>query len=387
MHNLSPKSYRLPLQNKLVGLSAMIIIGIVAFVLFFYHSFSTSLEEEKKAQSKNFIESALGIIQHFHQLELSAKLSTSDAQQMAMRTLESATYGDDGYFWINDNKGKILIQPYMPNLVGLNMTNWADSNGKYIFQEFDREARNGGGWVSYTWPKLNTAEEFPKISYVAHYAAWDWLIGTGLYLDDMKSNIFWAVLRTSGVLLFGFLIFIFTIIVIINYFVHQLSELSVRDALTNLYTKRFLKEISPALLNHSKVTDYHLTAIFIDLDHFKLVNDIHGHDHGDKVLKQVATVMRHNAKQSDYCMRYGGEEFVLIGFFKNEISAVNMAEMIRHQVSEICFINDDNEFSVTLSAGIALHNSQSEESFENTLKRADVKLYEAKTAGRNRVVI
>ncbi|PKH08254.1 diguanylate cyclase [Moritella sp. Urea-trap-13] len=365
----------------------MIIIGIVAFVLFFYHSFSTSLEEEKKAQSKNFIESALGIIQHFHQLELSAKLSTSDAQQMAMRTLESATYGDDGYFWINDNKGKILIQPYMPNLVGLNMTNWADSNGKYIFQEFDREARNGGGWVSYTWPKLNTAEEFPKISYVAHYAAWDWLIGTGLYLDDMKSNIFWAVLRTSGVLLFGFLIFIFTIIVIINYFVHQLSELSVRDALTNLYTKRFLKEISPALLNHSKVTDYHLTAIFIDLDHFKLVNDIHGHDHGDKVLKQVATVMRHNAKQSDYCMRYGGEEFVLIGFFKNEISAVNMAEMIRHQVSEICFINDDNEFSVTLSAGIALHNSQSEESFENTLKRADVKLYEAKTAGRNRVVI
>ena len=385
MDNLSSKSYRLPLQNKLVGLSIMIIIGIVAFLLFFYHSFSASLEEEKKAQSKNFIESALGIIQHFHQLELSEKLTTVEAQQMAMRTLESATYGDDGYFWINDSKGKILIQPYMPNLVGLNMMNWADSTGKYIFQEFDREARKGGGWVSYTWPKLNTSEEFPKISYVAHYAAWDWLIGTGLYLDDMKLNIFWAVLRTSGVLLFGFLIFIFTMVLIINYFVHQLSELSVRDALTNLYTKRFLKEIIPSLLNQNKMTNHHLVAIFIDLDHFKKVNDMYGHVNGDSVLQQVANVMSKNAKSSDYCMRYGGEEFVLIGFFDNVISAIDMAEMIRHQVSELRFPNGGNEFSVTLSAGIALHNKSHDNCFEDTLKRADMKLYEAKVAGRNRV--
>nr|WP_249185466.1 diguanylate cyclase [Moritella sp. 5] len=387
MDNLSSKSYRLPLQNKLVGLSIMIIIGIVAFVLFFYYSFSTSLEEEKKAQSKNFIESALGIIQHFHQLELSEKLTTVEAQQMAMRTLESATYGDDGYFWINDSKGKILIQPYMPNLVGLNMTNWADSTGKYIFQEFDREARKGGGWVSYTWPKLNTSKEFPKISYVAHYPAWDWLIGTGLYLDDMKSNIFWAVFRTSGVLLLGFLIFIITIVVIINYFVHQLSELSVRDSLTNLYTKRFLKEIIPTLLNHNKMTNHHLAAIFMDLDHFKSVNDKHGHDNGDNVLKHVAKIMNDNAKQNDYCMRYGGEEFVLIGFFDSEMSAVDMAEMIRHQVSELRFTSDESTFNVTLSAGIALHHCHSNHSFEHTLKRADMKLYEAKTAGRNRVSI
>lgn len=387
MHNPSSKSYRLPVQNKLVGLSGMIIIGIVAFVLFFYHSFSTSLEEEKKAQSKNFIESALGIIQHFHQLELSDKLTTTEAQQMAMRTLESATYGEDGYFWINDGEGKILIQPYMPNLVGLNMTNWADSNGKYIFKEFNREAKSGGGWVSYTWPKLGTSQEYPKISYVAYYDSWDWLIGTGLYLDDMKSNIFWAVLRTSGVLLLGFLIFIFTIIVIINYFVRQLGELSVRDALTHLYTKRFLKEITPALISHKKLTDHQLAAIFIDLDHFKSVNDIHGHDNGDKVLKHVAKIMHNNAKKSDYCMRYGGEEFVLIGFFDSEMSAVDMAEMIRHQVSELRFMSDECEFSITLSAGIALHNSHNGDNFEHTLKRADMKLYEAKTAGRNRVVI
>lgn len=387
MHNLSSKSYRRPLQNKLVGLSVIIIIGIVAFVLFFYNSFSTSLEEEKKAQSKNFIESALGIIQHFHQLELSEKLTTAEAQQMAMRTLESATYGDDGYFWINDSKGKILVQPYMPNLVGLNMSNWADSTGKYIFQEFDREARKGGGWVSYTWPKLNSSKEYPKISYVAHYADWDWLIGTGLYLDDMKSNIYWAVLRTSGILLLGFLIFIFTIVLIINYFVHQLSELSVRDALTDLYTKRFLKEMIPTLLNQNKMTDHHLVAIFIDLDHFKSINDAHGHDNGDYVLQHTAKVMRNNAKKSDYCMRYGGEEFVLIGFFENEMAAVDMAEMIRHQVSELSFISDESKFNVTLSAGIAMHNGDHDNSFEHTLKRADMKLYEAKTAGRNRVAI
>lgn len=385
MHNLSPRSYRLPLQKKLVGLSVMIIIGIVAFVLFFYHSFSTSLEEEKKAQSKNYIESALGIIQHFHQLELSNKLTTADAQKLAMRTLESASYGEEGYFWVNDSQGKILIQPYMPHLVGQDMTNWVDSTGKYIFREFNRKAMNGGGWISYTWPKKNTTKQYPKISYVARYPAWDWIIGTGLYLDDMKKSIFWAVFRTSGVLLLGFLIFIVTTFVIINYFVHQLSQLSIRDALTNLYTKRFLEEVSPALLNHNKLTDHHLTAIFIDLDYFKSVNDIHGHDIGDKVLKQVAKIMSDNAKRSDYCMRYGGEEFLLIGFFDSEMAAVNMAEIIRQQISEVCFISDNNTFNVTLSAGIALHDNCIDESFENTLKRADIKLYEAKTAGRNRV--
>ncbi|SQD77994.1 GGDEF domain-containing protein [Moritella yayanosii] len=77
-------------------------------------------------------------------------------------------------------------------------------------------------------------------------------------------------------------------------------------------------------------------------------------------------------------MRYCREGFVLIGFFENEMSAIDMADIIRHQVSEVYFINDNNEFNVTLSAGVTLHNNLIDDSFENTLKRADLKLYEAK---------
>ena len=386
MSNFSAYSHRLPIQNKLIVLSVLIFSVLIAFLLFFYNSFSTSLENEKKAQSKHLTQSALGIIRYFYDLSSDGQLSDKDAKKYAMDALKHATYGDNGYFWISDLDGEILLQPYKPELVGMSLLDWQYTDGTHPFRDIDRERRKAGGWITYLWSKNDSLEQYSKIAYVSYFAPWDWLIGTGIYLDDMEKKVFWTVSKATGILLFGFVLFIGASILTINYFINKLSKQSVRDSLTRLYSKRFLEEVIPGMLENEKRHNRALAAIFLDIDHFKKINDTYGHNCGDKVLTKVARVMMECTGTGDYCIRYGGEEFVIIGPCDNSENVIAVAEHIRKQVSNLVFTHDNTAFSITLSAGIALHD-HAKSSFEETLNDADMKLYEAKTAGRNCVVI
>ncbi|MBI9105630.1 MAG: cache domain-containing protein [Spirochaetales bacterium] len=135
--------------KRLTGIIILIIIGSFAFLFFFFRSYSASLENEKKAQSKHISEVGISTIEHLYQLSLTGKLSLTDAQNLALSLLESATYEDNGYFWINNGEGILLMQPFTPERVGINQLDWTDSNGRYIFQDFILKAKAGGDWVVY----------------------------------------------------------------------------------------------------------------------------------------------------------------------------------------------------------------------------------------------
>lgn len=371
--------------KKLICLSFLCITGIIIFLIFFHQSFSTSLQLEKKAQTKHLSEVGVGVIKYFHQLEFSGELTTADAKKFASNALKSALHSDNGYFWINSGKGILLMQPYTPERVGINQIEWTDINNKYIFKDFIRKAKEGGGWVQYHWPKPDTRQQYSKISYVAYFHPWDWVLGTGIYLDDMKKNVYNSVLQASGIFIVCFIIFIVLTIFIANYFIKQLEGLAVRDHLTGLFTKRFLNETFPLILKkHKRNKDQILAVIFIDIDHFKKINDTYGHSCGDQVLCRIAKIILENTRPDDLCIRYGGEEFVVVGLFKDENSIVRFSERIRIKASKSTFMGNSSEFHITLSAGIATHHD--EESFENTLNRADEKLYQAKRKGRNCII-
>lgn len=386
MQNLKPSSYRLPIQQKLFKL--LVIIGITStlFLLFFYYSFSLGLKNEKKTQSKYKVESAIGIIQFFQHKTTTGELTLLEAKSLAKETLSAASYGEDGYLWVNTTDGKILVQPYQTDLVGKNMLNWKDKNGVYPFQEFDRVAHEGGGWVLYSWPKKINKTEYPKLSYVTFYEPWDWLIGTGVYLEQMENDIFWAVMKASGIVLIAFLIFSIATVSLAKHFIDNLSELAIKDGLTELFSKRFLKEITPSLLSNNNINNYLLATVFIDIDHFKHINDSYGHACGDEVLIESAKIIKYTAKTSDYCFRYGGEEFLVIGFFDKKESILAMAESMREKIEAYQFSNNTDRFQVTASIGIAIFDNEKER-FEDTLARADMKLYESKENGRNQVRI
>ena len=377
----SATSYRLPIQKKLMHLSGYIAAGILAFLLFFYYSFSTSLEQEKKAQSKNLVESSLGIVNYYHQKYLANELTLEQAKTYAGNILSSATYGDNGYIWVNSNVGTIIVQPYIPSLIGKNMFDWQDSTGKFIFRDFAYLAQQGGGWINYSWPKQGSKTEHPKIAYVANFKPWGWLVGSGIYLDEMENDIIWAVAKTSGILVFGFILFITLAILMINHLVNQLGAMAVRDGLTGLYSKRFLQEITPTLANNT-AQDYVLATLFIDIDHFKSINDSHGHARGDEVLVQVAKVIECTSKASDYCFRYGGEEFLVIGAFTDKNAAYTFAEKVRSQIEQLSFQHNKVSFNTSVSIGVATYEAQ-DNSIQQTLDRADGRLYKAKMLGRN----
>ncbi len=162
--------------------------------------------------------------------------------------------------------------------------------------------------------------------------------------------------------------------------VARLSRLYNVDALTGALNRRGLDEILPG-----GTVAAPLSLVMIDVDHFKKVNDRFGHALGDEVLKFVAGILAGVIRNGDAVVRYGGEEFLLILSAVSLQKAARIAERAREAVAQGRIPITDVEVAVTISAGVA--EMQSGESREDLIKRADAAMYEAKEAGRNRVLL
>jgi len=159
------------------------------------------------------------------------------------------------------------------------------------------------------------------------------------------------------------------------------------DALTKIYNKRYLMEALDAEFKRAKALHTDFSIIFFDLDHFKKINDTYGHDAGDFVLKEVTQLIRSNVvRPKDVFARYGGEEFVLLLGNTDGARASEMAERMRSLIETHPFIYEGKRLPVTSSFGLT-ELSTGCESSHTLLKQADTALYQAKTSGRNRVVV
>lgn len=169
----------------------------------------------------------------------------------------------------------------------------------------------------------------------------------------------------------------------------QLAELKGQvmvDPLTELYTRRFLDDRIRATQNDAKRNGHlDVFVLFVDVDHFKQVNDTHGHDSGDRVLFAVASAVKSVLRANDIAARYGGEEIVILG----RGDGLKVAERIRVAVENEVVENEPAEpIGVTVSIGVAIYNpSLTNDSIPATIVRADEAMYRAKNAGRNRVSI
>jgi two-component system cell cycle response regulator len=162
--------------------------------------------------------------------------------------------------------------------------------------------------------------------------------------------------------------------------------LAVTDELTGLYNRRYFDRHLSLMLDKAREQDRDMAVMLIDMDFFKSVNDNHGHDIGDSVLKEFAERLRRNIRGVDLACRFGGEEFVVLMPDIDYRQAQSVAERVRTAVAERGFeASGIRMLSVTCSVGVAL-NEHELDTPEMILKRADVALYRAKREGRNRVV-
>lgn len=167
-----------------------------------------------------------------------------------------------------------------------------------------------------------------------------------------------------------------------------LKETTTVDALTGLLNRRFLGDSSETLASGILRRDAHMGVLMADIDFFKQVNDTYGHEVGDEVLKRVAQTIRDSVRRSDVVIRYGGEEFLilLMDDAKDENSTKSVAEKIRKAVEDTSFTVPGGVLKKTISIGASIFPDDAE-NFWQCIKYADVALYKAKEAGRNRVVV
>ena len=166
---------------------------------------------------------------------------------------------------------------------------------------------------------------------------------------------------------------------------NKLQVEAITDPLTGLYNRRYFEEVLKEFLAEFNRIDRPLGLLIMDLDHFKSINDTHGHDVGDIVLKEVAILLRQLTREHDIVARIGGEEFAVIAPFASSNQIVPFAERFCKMIGELKININNVVIRPTVSIGVSISNEQVN-SEHAMMKEADKRLYEAKHRGRNQVV-
>jgi methyl-accepting chemotaxis protein len=198
---------KLKVKSKLLLLIFASLIGLIAVTLLSMKTLNQNLLDDRYVKTTHLTEAATYVVNYFYQQSQDGIFSEEEAKAHALASLTAMHYGDNEYFWVNSLDYKMLAHP-KEKLIGQNIKNITDPNGIQVFIEMVGLVQaKKEGFVAYQWNKKGNIEPIDKISYVKLFQPWGWVIGTGIYLDDVN-DIFWdsAIEMTAEVILFLLLI-------------------------------------------------------------------------------------------------------------------------------------------------------------------------------------
>ena len=170
-------------------LTLLIIAATVAFGASGAYMEQRNLYREKMTATRHAVEVAYGALEYYGNLAEAGQLSEEAAQAAAAATIKGMRYEGTDYFWINDFHPRVIMHPTNAALVGQDVSTFADPNGKLIYVEAVALARqSGGGYLEYMWPKPGETEPKQKLSYVKLYRRWNWVIGSGIHVEDVRQQ-------------------------------------------------------------------------------------------------------------------------------------------------------------------------------------------------------
>jgi methyl-accepting chemotaxis protein len=356
---------KISLKDKvfLISLVVMVVSITVALVLSIYsiiHLTEEKIEDykqntlnEKKKEIKNYTQIAINTVISHHIMSKNHTLhmTKENLQKNVLKVIKSLRYGNDGYFWINNTKPKMVMHPTEPKLDGKDLSNYKDPNGKELFNEFVKVAKNSGnGYVEYMWPKPNFDKPQPKLSYIYYFKEWDWIIGTGIYIDDIQAQA--DKIRKDSedeiselILQYCLTIFVFLIVLYmfvrvsvsiyiekpLNFIVNSLKNSS--DTVQN--SSNTLVESSNTLNNISTKQDSILQSVVEILESIK--KNI---DSSSTIAKDSNTISNENLQ----AMQNGYE------YIKELIESMNHIENSSMQIANIIKTIDEIAFQTNLLA-------------------------------------
>ncbi len=191
------RRFKMTVGRKIYALIGLSFLGLLGIAVLDSRELASSLMQQKQIELKHLAELALGIVNEEHAAAQKGDIAAADAQKRAMARLAALRYGNNDYFWINDMQPRMVMHPMKPEMNGSDLSTNKDPNGKALFVEFVNVVRkDGAGFVSYEWPKPGFNQPQPKLSYVVGFAPWSWVIGTGVYIDDLNAQT-WASTQRS----------------------------------------------------------------------------------------------------------------------------------------------------------------------------------------------
>ena len=570
---------------KIMMISVMSVIIIDAVILFYFLPLvENKVMDWDKRGLQHVVDVAYSLIAEYDNQVKNDIMPLFEAQIRAAADIQSLRYSENEYFWISDSAPKVIMHPIKPELEGKNVEGIKDSDGKHLFVEFVRVTKEkGSGFVTYTWPKPGEKTPVSKISFVKLYKPWGWIVGSGIYIDDVKADM----ARIRNQLMLGTGLFALLSIAIaysigkgitrplhevivglrnianspedatlskritvtstdeiglltkeFNGLMHSLGQISIfkkddiysrlgdifkeelglneftiyeigcdqrmksvypqpasendmlcnsdilancdlckakktghvvssaiyprsckyfaskfsndhhciplivggntmgvvqfiiptqirdqnnswqasgallaagqylreslpaietkrllsklrksslTDPMTGLHNRRFLEECLDQLVASLLRRNKNMGLAMCDLDFFKQVNDQHGHDVGDSVLKETANIIKSSVREADIVIRFGGEEFLVLLVDLEDGYAIEVAQKIRSRIENASFKIPGGCLKKTISIGISEFPKDAK-SIWQAIKFADVALYQAKETGRNKSV-
>jgi methyl-accepting chemotaxis protein len=178
----------------LIGLT---LIGLLVLCFAALLQLKSTMLDDRKQKTRNLVEVALGTLAHHHKLAEEGKLSPDEAKNAAREALRGLRYETSDYFFIIDTNVNYVLMPPKPESEGKNAADAKDANGKLFTRDLVAAGQQGGGFVEYAYPRPGQQQAEPKLSYAASFAPWGWVLGTGIYIDDVEVE-YWKGVRSLG---------------------------------------------------------------------------------------------------------------------------------------------------------------------------------------------
>ncbi|MBF0183319.1 MAG: methyl-accepting chemotaxis protein [Magnetococcales bacterium] len=179
---------KMGLRSQIWLLVAMSMLSLLALSGFTLMAERNGLMEDRRNKTRNLVETAYSLLVYYHDLANKGSMTEEAARLAAREAVKRLRYEEKDYFWINDYRPAMVMHPFKPELDGKDLSGFKDPAGTALFVEMVRVVKEkGAGFVSYQWPKPGQQQPVAKISYVKGFQAWNWIVGSGIYIDDVEA--------------------------------------------------------------------------------------------------------------------------------------------------------------------------------------------------------
>ncbi|OZY33599.1 methyl-accepting chemotaxis protein [Pseudomonas lundensis] len=324
---------RLSISRRLWLILLVAMAMLLALGLLMLKQIHEDLYQGKVQKTQHVVQTASGILNHYHGLETAGTLNREAAQQQALAVVRQLRYDHDDYFWINDLRPYMVMHPTNPKLDGKDLSAIKDPDGFALFNEMATLAKTkGAGMVDYRWPKPGSDAPVQKTSYVQLFEPWGWVIGSGVYIDDMQAEFWGQVWRACWVGLGIALIMAALVTLIARSIVRPLQEAV--QAMANIASGE--SDLTRSLDTHGQDE---LTSMAQHFNGFvaKLRNVVGHLQSTATALDQSSTQMGHDASEAQQRCQQQALQMDQVATAINEVSYAvqDVAKNAEHAASEM----------------------------------------------------